>query len=434
MRRLTVSLAVICAAGTPALAQRIACTESAFEQAIASANSGGGGTTITFNCSNTTIPLTASRWANRVLDAPNTIIDGEDRGITFEMSPPWWDFMTTFCGGGNCDPDGNGVPDACPDTGDDGRKEWFMQLNGAGDGIKNVTWRHFLESTQLKGAGAFLDGITCSMPGDDCMSNPNNADIIVRNSTFRDGCDKCIQLYGNNAKGSSGYDSQIINSHIVNCAQPIRLDGPGGRHLVDGTVIEEQNASSSTQCDGPRYTGDGDVHFWKNSVLKNCKRGLRLGGSSEFVSLGGNRFENNELRGLTVYGSAKALVQGDTFVSNGGSSTGGDPTVGYGAVAVGQSGYLDCGGGSSSFDGSARTSAGGNTFDHNESPADTRLDVLNLGTTTVKAENNWWLDSDPADQIGGLVDFTPALSGPPGGGTDPNPPAAVTSLRRVDRN
>ena len=128
------------------------------------------------------------------------------------------------------------------------------------------------------------------------------------------------------------------------------------------------------------------------------------------------------------------FAQNDVFVGNGGSSTGGDPTSGYGAVSVGQTGYLDCGGGNASFDGAARSSTGGNTFDHNLGAGDPRLDVHNLTATTVKAENNWWLDSDPSDQVTGPVDYTPALSGPPGGGGgDPNPPSPVMSLRRTDR-
>jgi len=57
--------------------------------------------------------------------------------------------------------------------------------------------------------------------------------------------------------------------------------------------------------------------------------------------------------------------------------------------------------------------AGSNTLYGNNT-----LDLYNATSTEIKAENNWWNDNDPSDQVGGLtpsdtVDYTPWLTTAP---------------------
>ncbi len=63
------------------VSNRVACTQTALLAAITQANANGGGT-ITFNCSATTIPMTAG--LGTIQDG--VVLDGEDRSITLQYS------------------------------------------------------------------------------------------------------------------------------------------------------------------------------------------------------------------------------------------------------------------------------------------------------------------------------------------------------------
>jgi cysteine-rich repeat protein len=333
------------------------------------------------------------------MTASGHIVDGENKGIIIQMDPAWF---------------GGAWPPSSGCTGPEG-EPWPFNVVGANSGVQNLTVRYWGESLQLQGSGAYVDNVTCIGPADDCFSNPNSADVIIRNSTVQGCCDKGIQVYGDNSHGSANYDTQIINTTISYCNQPIRLSLSNGRHYVENTVINNVGSPNSfLTCVGPRYTG-GSVAYWKNVTLQDCQRGLRIGsesGDAQFVSLGGNRFESNDIRGAVVYQGGRALFTNDTFINNGGQNTGGDPATGEGGVVAGNVGtpYLDAGGGSNTFDNQIMSSTGGNTFTNNVTDAGPVQDVTNQTATTVKAEGNCWGDANPADQISGSVDWDPVGS------------------------
>jgi hypothetical protein len=416
-------------------AQQIGCTEAAYEQAIAQANSSGGNTTITFNCpAGTVIPITPGRFNSRVLTAQNVVIDGENK-VSFDMTPPWWDAIPNACAGADCDPDGDNLPNACPDTNDGTSSMWVLKISGRDSKLKNVVYRNFMEGVRMEAAGAELDGVTGIMPGDENVSNPGGPNVIIRNSTFINACDKNIQAYGNEPLGGANWDMQIINSTISNSSSHIRVSYSGGRFLMDGVTFNASNPPSSLFTSRGPYVGDDGgtdalAFYMKNSTVTGTARGLRITGATHYVSLGGNTFTGNTLRGLSCSGTSRCLVQNDTFTGNGGGTTGGDPIMGYGGIAGGQNAVVDAGGGSQNIDGAVRSSAGNNTLRGNRSSTDATLDFHNLTAVTMQARSNWWGDADPADQVTGPVTTSSALTGPPG--TGGSSPSSVGNLRRTD--
>lgn len=413
-------------------AHAIACTEAAFEQALASCSNGQ---TITFDCpAGTVIPLSATRFNSRILSCSNVTIDGGNK-VTFDMNPKWWDVAPSFCSTGDCDPDGNNVPNACPDVNDSGSDMWFVRLNGANSTVRNLTYRYFMEGVRLAAAGSVIDGVVGEYPGDDIASNYPGYNIEIRNSTFRNACDKMLHFYGNEPLGGSAYDVRMIDTVVENAVSGIRTTG-AGRFYVEGSTFRDSNPPSSLfQSNGP-FLNDTDVPdpaavYWKDNLVTGTKRGVRVSGAVHFISLGGNVFSNNGRRGVSVYTNARALFQNDRFEGNGGTSTS-ETCSGYGGIAVCNAAQVDAGGGGLTLDGAVRTSTGGNVFLGNRGPADSTLDLENLTTGSVRAENNWWGDLDPTDQVSGTVDFSPMLQSLPTGG-DTQPPSSVRTVRRTDK-
>ncbi|HEX6851247.1 MAG TPA: hypothetical protein VF139_07540 [Candidatus Polarisedimenticolaceae bacterium] len=424
---------------SPVAAQRIDCTEAAYERAIADANAAGGNTTITFNCApGTIIPITPGRYGYRVITASNVVIDGENK-VSLDMTPPWWDAITNLCGGANCDPDGDNLPNACPDTNDGTTSMWVLQIRGSGSKLKNITYRYFMEGVRMEASGAELDGVTGVMPGDEVLSNPGGSNVVIRNSTFLNACDKNIQAYGNEPLGGTNWDMQIYDTTISNSSSHIRMSGSSarGRFLLERVTFNAADPPSSLFTARGPYIGDeGGTEpialYMKDSTVTGTTRGLRITGAAHYISLGGNTFSGNSLRGLQCSGSSRCLVQNDTFTGNGGGSTGGDPIPGYGGIAVGQSAVVDAGGGSQTLDGAIRSSSGNNTLTGNRSSSDTTLDFHNLTTVAMQAQNNWWGDVDPSNQVTGPVTYSPFLSSPPGSGGG-TAPTDVENVRRTDR-
>ena len=102
-----------------------------------------------------------------------------------------------------------------------------------------------MEGVRLEASGAELDGVTGIMPGDENVSNPGGPNVIIRNSTFTNACDKNIQMYGNEPLGGANWDIQIINTTISNSSSGVRVSYSGGRFLMDGVTFNDNNPPSA---------------------------------------------------------------------------------------------------------------------------------------------------------------------------------------------
>jgi parallel beta-helix repeat protein len=366
---------------------RIACTQSALNAAISQANSAGGGT-IVFNCSNTTIGYTTGIGSLE----DNVIIDGENRNITIE-------YVASLSG---CAPgDGGGA----------GGGHEIGEMNGSGNVLRNLTFKNFMESFQIKGPNNTVEGNTflghdCS---DDALSNieAGATNFVVRNNVFDNYDDKAIQ---------SSYGSGLFEGNTFrNTAQPLR--GPydnsaGGLITIRGNTF---TADSPSQCDGVRYDGTYNIVF-ENNTHSNCLRGARFAGSVQVLARN-NTFIGNDRAGIQLYGSARGSLSGNTFTNNG-----------DGGVWVYESAQADLGGGSLSINGQTISSAGGNSLKGGG------RELRNETSTMVKAERNCWDPTTVAavtsQETSGSVDVDPLGTSCGGVPTTP-PPAAPTNVRVI---
>jgi len=384
----------------PARAERIPCTQEAFEQALAAACPRGY-VTITFDCRDTTIFIrTSSPRDNRVVSCDGVTIDGEDRNITFQQDPP-------------CE---QGYETTCPDI--EGGA-WLVSLRGNRGAVRNLTVRSFWEGIHVSGGfGNSVENVVFDRPCDDALTNLEGATgTVFRQVEVRRACDKGIQIYGRHIATTANldpadpsyYDLQILDSRFVDCKQPIRAT-QRGRFLVRGNRFEQVDSQGGLfSCDGPRFGGSGIAVYFENNRIEGCRRGVRVEEEAQFLA-SGNSFLGNALRGAAVYGSALARFDGNRFEGNGGSSS---AEAYYGGLAVAGSARVDAGGGALTLDGRTESSRGGNLFLGNRGPSGRPLDVQNLTSIVVRAEGNWWGDLDPSDQVEGPVDFEPWLTAPP---------------------
>lgn len=353
---------------------RIGCTESALQNAIARANGAGGGT-ITFSCSNTTIPMKFGLGPIK----DNVVIDGEQRNITIAYPGPF-----AGCSTGN-----NGVGGAA-----------IARLAGRNNIIRNLTFKHFLESLQISGPNNTVAGNTflAHVCSDDAVSTTavQSLNAVIRNNRFQGYRDKAYQM---------SYGSGTIEGNtFIDTLQPIR--GPydnakGGLFVIRKNVMK--TTSSRKACTGVTIDGNYRLLFEGNTL--ECFRGLRLSGKTQ-ATVRNNVINGNPRQGVLIGGSAVVSMAGNTITNNG-KTPGSEPA---GGVVVWQNGRLDLGGGSLAIEGKSVKSGGRNNLKNNGV-----ADVRNMRSGyTVMAEGNCW-DHKVKDEITsldrkGAVDVDPFQS------------------------
>ena len=376
-----------------AQASRIACSESALLAAISQANVNGSGT-ITFSCRDTTIPMTSGLGTIQ----NNVVVDGEDRNIILEYS-------TNFAG---CLPGDNGI--SGPAIG---------HLRGRNSVVRNLTFRHFLESLQIIGPDNVVErnvflGHSCS---DDALSTTTaqSLNATIRNNRIQAYTDKAIQM--------SFGSGTIEGNTFVDAMQPIR--GPydnsqGGVFAIRSNVIK--TTGNRQACTGVTIDGTYQIIFERNTL--QCFRGLRLGGHTQAI-VRDNVIDGNPRQGVLVGGNAVVSLSGNTITNNG-LSPGSEPA---GGVIVWENGQADLGGGALNVVGQAQASRGSNRLQGNGA-----ADVRNLRTGyTLKAEANCWdhqvLTTILSQDREGDVDVDPFAAACGVSQTPPQAPANVRILR-----
>ncbi|MFQ5479258.1 MAG: right-handed parallel beta-helix repeat-containing protein [Candidatus Binatia bacterium] len=371
----------------------VECTAEAFAAALQNCGEPTG--VITFDCRDRAILVPADA-AVRTVRCSGLVIDGLDRNVSFEMDPP------CFLGSG----------EGCPAV-DNGAV--FLELAGDNNTVRNLTVRHFFDGVHTSGAGNLVERVLLERQCDDSLSNDTSGrGNVFRDLQVRDGCDKCVQNFGDPTLASgdltaaSGYNAVFDNVSLSGCVQPIRMTD-GGRFLITESFIFSRSGGPFS-CDGPRFSSGAQYDlavYLSNSVVDGCRRGVRLGGDAEAV-LDGNTISGSALRAVLMQGTARASLEANTIRDNGGGTS---AELGFGGVAVGDDAIADLGGGGLVIDGLSRSSRGGNLFCRNVSPGGLEQSVHNLSQTgrQVTASNNSWC-GNPADMASGDVVFDPYSS------------------------
>jgi parallel beta-helix repeat protein len=368
---------------------RVACTQTALLAAITQANASGGGS-ITFNCRATTIPMTAG--LGTIQDG--VVLDGEDRNITLE-------YTANFAG--------------CTS----GSGPAIGHLRGRNSTVRNLIFKHFLESLQIIGPDNVVErnvflAHACS---DDAISTltAQTLNATIRGNRAQDYRDKAYQM---------SYGSGTIEGNtFVNAKQPIR--GPYD-NSQGGVFVIRSNLFTTTgdrdACTGVTIDGTYQIVFERNTM--ECFRGLRLGGNTQAI-VRDNVFDGNPRQGMLIGDSAVVSLSGNTITNNG-LSPGTEPA---GGVVVWENAQADLGGGALTIGGQLVTSRGGNRIQGNGV-----ADVRNMRAGyTVKAEGNCWdhqvLATILSQDRAGDVDADPFATVCAAGVTSPQTPTNVRVLR-----
>ncbi len=305
----------------------------------------------------------------------------------------------------------------------------FLRLEGDGIVVRNLTVRHFYEGIHSAGVGNTVERMLFSDMCDDALTNRDEGvGTLFRNVEVDNGCDKCIQHAGNvslitetDPASNDYYNAVMEDVILVDCKKPIRL-AAGGRFMIRGLDVKE--GQSSYDCDTVEFTvsaSDALVNplyvYLEDSSIEGCAAGLKIGGSAEAVLLR-NTIIGNDRRGVLLKRNVRVSLAANIITGNGGTTS---SELGFGGVAVstsdsGDDPRVDLGGGSLAIDGRTISSPGYNTLCSNTDAAGNLRDIDNRGPNEIKAELNWWCDTDPSDQVSenpGTVDYLPALDADP---------------------
>jgi len=386
----------------------IDCTPEALQAALESCGAPTG--VITFACNDAVIAIPPSdNLQARTATCDDLVVDGLDRNVTFELDPPCYespvpaeDCTVALAEDGTC---------ACPAV---DRGDGFLRLHGDRNVVRNLTVKGFFEGVHLAGRESTVEHATFERVCDDAVGNiDGGVGSVFRNLVVTKGCDKCSESFGEIAlthpdpRLRTHYNAIFRDIAFSECQQPLRMT-EGGRFLIDRVDISG-GATGLFSCSGPRFTsidGEALVIEMRDSTIRDCRRGLRIGGGAEALVYR-NRFESSSFRGVLVTASGVARLWDNLIVGNGGA---GNSEPGFGGVVATVGGRIDLGGGLLSIDGMEGTSPGGNAICDNFAPGGLRADVANETESAISAIGNYWCTIDPSSRLSGSVVATPALS------------------------
>ena len=395
--------------GTHACA--IACTAEAFHAALATCGAPTGA--IAFDCRDTTIALPVGSGAHRRLDCDDLVIDGAGRGITFESAPLCWQMPVAAedCPGG-FETDGTC---RCPDV-DDGPT--FLSLLGERNVVRDVTVRGFFDGIRLGGRDGLVERVRFERLCDDAFGSVGDGvGNTFRSLSVSEGCDKCSENAGSlgatdpDPRLRDHYNATFTDVDFSGCRTPVRMTD-SGRFLLRRVAMRGDLVDFP--CDGPRFSTASEASRLfvrvEDSLVENCRRGLRFGRSAEGV-IEGSVVRGCSLRGLRVAGASEVSVTRSVFIDNGGD---GSSEPGFGGVAAVGFGALDLGGGALDFVSGVVRSGGANTLCRNFGPDRLPRDIDNATDAGISAESNWWCSvGPPFSRIRGAADVVPWLDRAP---------------------
>jgi hypothetical protein len=394
----------------------IPCTSAGLVQAYAWMNASPG-KTITFNCSNTTIVFDTATYAavTREILSDGNVVDGESKGIVIEPSQSW--ITTSNCNASAtqpCDADSNGIPDGCPDANDQIPR--FLVIRGDSNTIRNfkiAKWGDGIRFNTGTPASVRADNNTvenfhCDFSGDNCASwdppsgGETYADVgrgnIVRNSVCKFACDKCHQVYGRDSgwANAADFDGKLEGITCTDSVGCVRANG-NGYFVVDGLNVGTSGAAPHAQYATADYgirsdgASTGGIFDATDLIFTGVDTGIIAAGDTQ-VRVTNSTFAQSGTEGIRADGTAKVMAQGNTFTG----------AIGINLI-TGSTATVDAGGGSTVFTVLGTLgSTGGNDFDG------CSVGVNNgIASYTTKAEACCWSDSDPSNEVSGLVDFSP---------------------------
>ncbi len=256
---------------------------------------------------------------------------------------------------------------------------------------------------------AYSAPATCDVTVDDTGGNPALDAIQEGVNTATAGQTVCVKA------GSYTEDVNVNKSITLAGDGPTLVTLTGvGTGEAGALVVTADNVTVKgfkvigTGVSAMRISGahSGDTFSFNDAVAATGKNAFLTDGGQSNHTISNNLFEGNGSQLVYVNGQASVVNPSTNvnFTNNtfGGTATG--PLLGM--EANGSSVTLNKFSGTTSYT-SLESFEGGLLVNQNNFDVVGQVDVKNAGVGTLNAENNWWGDLIPADNVNGLVDFTP---------------------------
>jgi len=335
---------------------RIDCNEADLRAALDSVAAVGGGM-ITFNCKNDTIDIEDRIY----FYGNNLILDGEDRNLTIRYTGP---------------------DDCSQKEGQD----HFIEIHGDSNVIKNFTLLRFPDGLHVtNGYDNIIENLRFPIVCEDAVTNNGRGleafRTIIRGCYFENSEDKAVMI-------NNGGSVTVENCEFVDCAQPVRAGGRSGNYMV-------RDCSFRGRSTGTRFSGgkDGMTVIFENNTVHDSHYGMRVYGYVQLI-IRNNIFRSNSF-GVYAYDSAMVRLEYNDIQN-----------AKEAGVLLRGTVQADLGGGCVIINRDSTSSKGFNILKGNHGK-----DLVNQTGDTVKAENNIWDHSIPADvlsnDVNGLIDIKP---------------------------